>query len=180
MTDQNKEPVKEIASSELRLRRRTLLKGGVATGLMLGVGSFINFSETAAAAQEPKHGGTLRLAYTSGTVRETLDPARLREGNESMYCANIYDRLLRIENDFSVSAELAEKWNANADGSVWTFVLRDGLKFSDGTPLTSEDVAYSFSRLLDARRNLPALPACRRCWMQAASRFAMLAPSLSG
>lgn len=157
MTDQNKELVKETAGSELRLGRRTVLKAGVATGLMLGAASFMKFSETAAAAtQEPKRGGTLRLAYTSGTVRETLDPARLREGNESMYCANIYDRLLRIENDFSVSAELAEKWNANADGSAWTFVLRDGLKFSDGTPLTSEDVAYSFSRLLDAATKSPS------------------------
>ena len=135
------------------LRRRDLLKAGVAAGAL---GLFLSpMASSLARAAEPKRGGTLRLAYTSGTVRESLDPARASMGNDTMYCANIYDRLVRIENDFTVSAELAESWEASAEGSVWTFSLRDGLKFSDGTDLTTEDVAYSFTRILDKETGSP-------------------------
>lgn len=158
MTDHSNRYVKVPEAGTMLRGRRALLRGGAATSLVLGTGGFLNMLSNGVLAQtaKPKRGGTLRLAYTSGTVRESLDPARLREGNESMYCANIYDRLLRIENDFSVTAELAEKWSASKGGSVWTFVLREGLKFSDGTPLTSEDVAYCFRRLLDEKTKSPA------------------------
>jgi peptide/nickel transport system substrate-binding protein len=44
---------------------------------------------------------------------------------------------------------LAESWESNADGSEWTFHVRQGVKFHDGSPLTAEDVVYSFKRLFD-------------------------------
>lgn len=157
MSDHADRDAKIHASGRSVLARRDVLKGGLATSILLGSASLLAYPSIAVAQTDAaKQGGVLRLAYTSGTVREGLDPARLREGNESMYCANIYDRLLRIENDFSVTAELAETWNANEDGSAWTFVLRDGVKFSDGTPLTSDDVAYSFGRLLDEATKSPS------------------------
>lgn len=48
--------------------------------------------------------------------------------------------------DFSVSPGLAESWEGSADGKRWTYTLRDGLEWSDGTPLTAEDVAYTINR----------------------------------
>jgi peptide/nickel transport system substrate-binding protein len=46
-----------------------------------------------------------------------------------------------------IEGRLAESWKVSDDGLNWTFTLRDGLKFSDGSPLTAEDVVYSFDRL---------------------------------
>jgi peptide/nickel transport system substrate-binding protein len=57
---------------------------------------------------------------------------------------NVYDGLLRVTKDgASVEPALASSWDTSADGLTWTFHLRDGVKFSDGTPLTSNDVKVS-------------------------------------
>jgi len=57
---------------------------------------------------------------------------------------NVYDSLLRMTPDGQgVQAGLATKWEPAADGLSWTFTLRDGVKFSDGTPLKAEDVKTS-------------------------------------
>lgn len=54
-----------------------------------------------------------------------------------------YDALVFIDFAGNYHPELAESWTVSEDGLTWTFTLRDGLKFSDGTPLTAEDVAFS-------------------------------------
>src|SRR6266550_4500927 len=57
---------------------------------------------------------------------------------------NVYDTLLRTTKDgTNVEAGLATKWTPSADGLTWTFTLRDGLKFSDGSAMTSTDVKAS-------------------------------------
>jgi peptide/nickel transport system substrate-binding protein len=58
--------------------------------------------------------------------------------------ANVYDTLLRTSKDgVSLEPALATKWESSADGLTWTFTLRDGLKFSDGSPLKASDVKAS-------------------------------------
>lgn len=61
----------------------------------------------------------------------------------------IYDTLYELNLDGSYSLSLAETVQVSDDGKVWTFKIRDGVAFSDGQPLTAEDVAYSFN-LYDA------------------------------
>ncbi len=57
---------------------------------------------------------------------------------------NVYDTLLRTSKDgISIEPGLATKWESSADGLTWTFTLRDGLKFSDGSPLKASDVKAS-------------------------------------
>jgi peptide/nickel transport system substrate-binding protein len=51
--------------------------------------------------------------------------------------------------DFSVTPGLAESWEGSDDGKAWTYTLRDGLKWSDGQPLTAEDAAYTINRSRD-------------------------------
>ncbi|MEY3734012.1 MAG: hypothetical protein RL347_1371 [Actinomycetota bacterium] len=53
--------------------------------------------------------------------------------------------------DFTPDAGLAESWEASADGKTWTYTLRPDLVWSDGTPLTANDVVYTFQRILDGR-----------------------------
>ena len=166
MTKKNQSRDKRPGTNGVRkaenFSRREVLQSTVASGVSLPLlsSALVISGVSGAAAQKraggPRRGGILRVGYTSGTVRELLDPARASMGNDSTYCANVFDRLVHIENDFSIRSELAEKWQANADGSAWTFVLRPKLKFSDGSPLTTEDVAYSFKRILDKSVGSPS------------------------
>lgn len=62
----------------------------------------------------------------------------------------MYDYLIGTsDKDFSPVPNLAERWETSTDGKTWTYHLRKGVKFSDGTELTSKDVAYSFQRAKD-------------------------------
>ena len=53
--------------------------------------------------------------------------------------------------DFTPAPGLAESWEESADGTTWTYTLRPDLVWSDGTPLTSKDVVYTFNRILEGR-----------------------------
>jgi len=53
--------------------------------------------------------------------------------------------------DFTPDAGLAESWETSADGKTWTYTLRPDLVWSDGTPLTANDVVYTFNRILEGR-----------------------------
>lgn len=56
-----------------------------------------------------------------------------------------YAGLTNLDLDLEVSADLAESWESSEDGMVWTYTLREGLLWSDGAPLTAEDVAWTIN-----------------------------------
>lgn len=63
-----------------------------------------------------------------------------------------YSTLLSTSSaDFTPDSGLAESWEASADGLTWTYTLRPDLLWSDGTPLTANDVVYTFDRILNGR-----------------------------
>ncbi len=66
--------------------------------------------------------------------------------------SNVFDRLVEMESDKDgnvlIEPSLAEHWEESKDGTTYSFKLREGVKFSNGSPLTSSDVLYSFTRLL--------------------------------
>lgn len=65
----------------------------------------------------------------------------------------MYDQLMGYAAaDFAPVAGLAERWESSADGKTWTFHIRRGVKWSDGTDLTAKDVVYTFQRVLDGER----------------------------
>jgi peptide/nickel transport system substrate-binding protein len=71
----------------------------------------------------------------------------------------LFSRILRANADRSeVGPGLAEKWDISPDGKVYTFTIRDGLKFSDGSPLTAEDVAFSWNRMRFQKDTVYAAP----------------------
>ncbi|MBK6885654.1 MAG: hypothetical protein IPH03_03815 [Tetrasphaera sp.] len=51
------------------------------------------------------------------------------------------------QKDFAAVPGLAEKWTTSADGKTWTYTIRSGVTWSDGTPLTARDAAYTFNRI---------------------------------
>ena len=67
-------------------------------------------------------------------------------GDDNIVLANIYDNLLCLENDGSLSNSLAESYDLSTDGTVYTFHLRKNVTFSNGMPLTAEDVKWSLDK----------------------------------
>lgn len=58
----------------------------------------------------------------------------------------IYDTLFAMNENFAPQPQMVDTWDTSADGKTWTFVLREGLKFHDGMPVTGEDVVASLER----------------------------------
>jgi len=95
----------------------------------------------------PRDGGTLRFAVKD-PVR-TLDPSIAYDEVSSMPVHALFDTLVDYEPaGTGLVPRLAEHWEVSSDGLVYTFVLRDGARFSDGTPVTAADFAYSLERAL--------------------------------
>jgi oligopeptide transport system substrate-binding protein len=78
----------------------------------------------------------------------TLDPALVGDATSIQAIDMIFSGLVQIDDALNVQPELAQSWEQSSDGLIWTFHLHSDLTFSDGTPLTSRDVAYSIDRAL--------------------------------
>lgn len=76
-----------------------------------------------------------------------IDPAVGNDYAASTSLANLYDTLVFPNAEGLVDPWLAESWDTSTDGLTWTFHLRQGVKFHDGTPLKASDVVYSYNRL---------------------------------
>lgn len=68
-------------------------------------------------------------------------------------CGNLFAKLVTFDADCNVVGDLADSWEWNDDYTEITFHLRDGLKFSDGSALTAEDVVYTYKRGIDGELN---------------------------
>ena len=79
----------------------------------------------------------------------TLDPAVARETTSHFYVSSIYSGLVRLDEALSVTPNLAESWQVNDSGTVYTFTLRDGITFHDGKPITAADFKFSIERATD-------------------------------
>lgn len=101
----------------------------------------------APAAAGPKPGGTLVFA-TSIDV-PSLEPHLESADAWHRRKALIYENLTWVDNDVVVQPQLAESWDISDDGMVYTFHLRQGVKFHNGKVMDAEDVKYSLERQLD-------------------------------
>ena len=89
------------------------------------------------------------LTVEEGPDVETIDPALNQSADGANYITMISDNLLRIDKDGKVAPSMAEKYEVSDDGLTWTFHLRDGLKWSDGSDFTANDFVYSWQRMVD-------------------------------
>ena len=93
--------------------------------------------------------GEKQLAVQIGPDPETIDPAlnsSVDAGNMILYT---HECLLTVDKDNKIAPGQAETYEVSDDGLTWKFHLRDGLKWSDGTPLTAKDFVYSWKRVCD-------------------------------
>lgn len=80
-----------------------------------------------------------------------LDPARVTDAESVEVCEQIYETLVRVGEGGAIEPGLATRWEVSPDGKEWTFHLRQGVRFHDGTPLDAEAVVYSLERQRDPR-----------------------------
>jgi oligopeptide transport system substrate-binding protein len=98
----------------------------------------------------------LLTAAAAGEIRlgnagepQTLDPHRYNLRLEETILTDLFLGLTAMNADGVIVPGAATSWTTSDDGLVWTFQLRDDLKWSDGKPLTADDFVYSFRRLLN-------------------------------
>lgn len=89
------------------------------------------------------------LIYARGADSISLDPALIVDGESSKVLNNINEGLVRyVEGGTQVEPALATSWEVSDDGKVWTFHLREGVKFHDGTPFNADAVVWNIERQL--------------------------------
>lgn len=90
------------------------------------------------------------LVWGRGGDSVGLDPAIITDGESGKVTINIFDTLVDYEQDNTeVRPALATEWTTSEDGTVWTFDLRQGVKFHDGTDFNAEAVVYNFERWMN-------------------------------
>jgi ABC-type transport system substrate-binding protein len=98
-----------------------------------------------ALAQTPKMGGT--LVFGRGGDSVGLDPAYETDGNSFMICDNVFEALVEYKDESTeLDPLLATSWEVSPDGLTYTFKLRHGVKFHDGTPFNADAVVFSLGR----------------------------------
>lgn len=107
---------------------------------------FLNFAHS----QTPKRGGTLIFGRGGDSVK--LDPINVTDGESLRVTHQIFDTLVKYKpNNTEILPSLAVKWSVSKDQKVWTFYLRKGVKFHDGTPFNAQAVKFNFDRWRDPK-----------------------------
>jgi peptide/nickel transport system substrate-binding protein len=104
-----------------------------------------------AAAGSPKKGGALRVGVVGGSAKDTLDAHSPVTHPDEARAIQLYETLASYDTDHKVQMALAESIESSTDAKSWTVHLRAGLKFSDGKPITADDVIYTFQRITDPK-----------------------------
>jgi ABC-type transport system substrate-binding protein len=118
----------------------------VGAGLALVAGCGDQRRPQTPGAENPQRGGTFTMSQDSP---ETLDPARVDDVYEATLVNQIFNGLLAYDSHLNTVPCIASSWVISPDGMSYTFQLRKGVKFHDGSELSAEDVVYSLSRVFD-------------------------------
>lgn len=114
-------------------------------GCVSGSGSASTSSANSSAT--PRQGGTLTLS--AGGDPLAIDPALIESGLGTQISAYMAETLTTYFHNGKLEPLLATSWKPNATGTAWTFTLRQGVKFQDGTPFNASAVQQNIKRLLD-------------------------------
>ena len=99
---------------------------------------------TKPAMAEPKRGGTLRVV-PQGSIK-FIDPHATGAIVTGYVGRNVYEQMFNLNSKYEPQPELVDSWELSPDQTVWTFKLREGIKFHNGDPLRVEDVIASVVR----------------------------------
>ncbi|TFZ05023.1 glutathione ABC transporter substrate-binding protein [Ramlibacter rhizophilus] len=126
--------------------RRAFHKAAVASAALAMAGS-------ALAQPKPRTGGT--LTYAAGSATQTLDPQFITDVTTFRGVGSMYEALTKQDENGEIGPGLALSWTVSPDKRTWTFKLRPGVTFHDGTPFNAQAVKFTFDRLLNPATGSP-------------------------
>jgi ABC-type transport system substrate-binding protein len=106
------------------------------------------------AAVQPQTGGT--LVYAAGADPDSLDPPNTDSNPGEAVGRMMYNYLVKFDAKLNIVPDLATSWTQSKDGLTWSFKLRKGVKFHDGTPFDAAAVKYNLDRFLGGEKPLKA------------------------
>jgi peptide/nickel transport system substrate-binding protein len=153
-----------------RLTRRRLLVVGSQGAAAFGGASFLaacggakekaaqtsssTSGSPAAGTDKPVKGGIFTIGMVTAGESETIDPAKSVNLSDLLRLAQIYDQLFTVGPDVkTLVPRLGMSAEPNADATVWTIKLREGVKWHDGKPFTADDVVYTLNLWSDPTSN---------------------------
>src|SRR5499433_3383408 len=162
-------PVQEHVIDEFvagRLSRRDFIRRGTMIGLSMPVlggilaacgGSSSTPATGGSAAPSGKAGANIKAGILVPAA--AINPLTIAETGGLEPIGNVGEFLVFTDHQGNYHPWLATSWSPNSDASVWTFKIRQGVQFNDGTPMTANDVAASINRLADPKNASNALSA---------------------
>jgi ABC-type transport system substrate-binding protein len=133
--------------------RRARRLSSTGRGLVLGIAGLFAVAGLVLAAPGGHVRGADRATRIAMSAPETLDPAAAGDAGSAAVIAQLFEGLTAIDGSLTPRPALAASWSFKDGNRTVDFTLRDGLTFSDGTPITAADVERSWFRVLD-----PAAP----------------------
>jgi peptide/nickel transport system substrate-binding protein len=122
-----------------------------------GGGSAVTTPSASASAPAVVMGGTMKAVIPPPI--KSLDPVTIYDQGGIVLVYQIAEYLIDLSNTNALKPKLALSWSPNAKGDVWTFKLRQGVTFNDGSPFEAADVVASMDRVLDPKSGSGALAA---------------------
>ena len=101
------------------------------------------------------HGADRKKILVVVSVKEavTLDPQVSLDGQSPLIWRAVYEPLLGLKDDsLEVIPGLAEKWDVSSDGTVYTFYLKKGVRFHDGSPFTAASIKFTLERAMKLKK----------------------------
>jgi peptide/nickel transport system substrate-binding protein len=184
----------EDASDRHGYSRRDFLRGTIGGAAAVGIGGLLGAcgsssstptttSPTQSATGKPVRGGTLRLGCTGGGSSDTLDVQAGVNTVDFARAPQISNCLYEWNNEAVSVPALATLAEPNADASVWTIHLRQGVLFHNGKEMTSDDVIYSLRRIADPKLGLAGasgIAALDMTTIKADGKYTVIAPCKPG
>ena len=131
--------------------RRTFIKGGAAAMAAAGLGACGQRSSSSgeSSSGEAASGGTINYAITNPT---SIDPFDIEEFNGAAVASQLFDQLTVYDYDTEeLKPSVAESWESSDDAATWTFHIKQGLKFHDGTDVTAKSFQYAWNRICNPK-----------------------------
>jgi peptide/nickel transport system substrate-binding protein len=166
---QGRGPIQEHIIDEFvagHISRREFIRRGTIVGLSApilggilaacgGSSSSTPSSASSSGAAAGKSGATIKAGILVPAA--AINPITIADQGGLELIGNVGEFLVFADQHFNYHPWLATSWSSNADASVWTFKIRQGVKFNDGTPMTVDDVVYSFQTQSNPKSSANAL-----------------------
>jgi peptide/nickel transport system substrate-binding protein len=139
------------------IRRGTIvgLSAPILGGILAACGGSSTPSSSSTTAAKGKAGGTIKAGILVPAA--AINPITIADQGGLELIGNVGEFLVFADQHFNYHPWLATSWSPNSDASVWTFKIRQGVKFNDGTPMTVDDVVYSFQTQSNPKSSANAL-----------------------